>query len=337
MALSGFDSLSFPYYDPASERKVALITGGNSGIGWYTVLELYLHGFVVYVAGRSKNRVLKSIRELHEQAAAVRETYTDEERALRFLGEIFFLEADLLNLSSVIQAVETFRTVETYLNVLINNAGVMALPHSITDDGFEIQMQTNYVAPFLLTTRLLPLLENSTRLFPTAEPPRIVYLSSIGHHFAFRYFNMNLTFNYFPNILFTWFRYGLAKTAGIHFMKMLALRNPQVLCMSVHPGFVMNTNLFSYWTRLPIIGILFWCFFQVFGHFFGISVPDGANATVKCCLDPSLSLEKDNGKYFAVDGVESTPSRIASNMDYAARTWIWTVHSLSERNISIEC
>ena len=337
MSPPGFDPLSLPYYDPETDRRVAFVTGGNSGIGWYTVLELFLHGYVVYIAGRSKNRVLKSIKEIRERAATIRESYTDEQRDTRFVGEVFFLEADLLNLASVCAAVDTFKSVENYLNILVNNAGVMALPYAMTEDGFEIQMQTNYVAPFLLTTRLLSHLENTARLFPPTDPPRIVYVSSIGHQFAFYYFNMNLTFNYFPNIIFTWFRYGLAKTAGIHFMKMLALRNPLVLCMSVHPGFVMNTNLFSYWTRLPIIGIMFWCFFQVFGYFFGVSVPDGANATVKCCLDPNLSLEKDNGKYYAVDGVESTPSRIASNMDYAARTWIWTVHSLSERNISIDC
>lgn len=330
-----FDPRAFPYHDPENDRRVALVTGGNSGIGWFTVLELFLHGYVVYVAGRSKSRVLKSLKEIRERAAVIRDSYTDEERACRFLGEVFFLEADLLDLSSVAAAVDTFKSVETYLNILVNNAGVMALPYAATRDGFDVQLQTNYVAPFLLTTRLLPLLENSSRMFPPTDPPRIVYLSSIGHNFAFRYFDLGRTFNHRPNILFTWFRYGVAKTAGIHFMKMLALRNPLILCMSVHPGFVMNTNLFSYWTRLPFIGILFWCFFQVFGYFFGVSVPDGAHATIRCCLDPNLTLENDNGKYFAVDGVEATPSRIASNMDYAARTWIWTVHKLSERNLSI--
>lgn len=334
--MTSFDPESISYFNPNVDRRVALITGGNSGVGWYTVLHLYLHGYIVYIAARSKTRVNTSINELKEEAMVIRLKYTSQQSSNeRFLGELYFLEIDLLSLSSVLNAVETFKSREKHLNILINNASVMALPYSITKDGFEIQMQTNYISPFLLTTKLLPLLESSSELFPKGGPAKIIYLSSIGHQLAFKYFNLNSTFNYRPNIVFTWFRYGLAKTCGIHFMKMLALRNPKILCMSVHPGLVMNTNLFSYWTRLPIIGILFWCLFQIFGYLFGVSSEQGSYATVRCCLDPKLSLEEDNGKYFATNGAESEPSKIARNMNFAARTWIWTVQELSERKISI--
>jgi NAD(P)-dependent dehydrogenase (short-subunit alcohol dehydrogenase family) len=334
--MTSFDPESISYFNPNVDRRVALITGGNSGVGWYTVLHLYLHGYIVYIAARSKTRVNTSINELKEEAMVIRLKYTSQQSSNeRFLGELYFLDIDLLSLSSVLNAVKTFKSREKHLNILINNASVMALPYSITKDGFEIQMQTNYISPFLLTTKLLPLLESSSELFPKSGPPKIIYLSSIGHQLAFKYFNLNSTFNYRPNIVFTWFRYGLAKTCGIHFMKMLALRNPKILCMSVHPGFVMNTNLFSYWTRLPIIGILFWCLFQIFGFLFGVSSEQGSYATVRCCLDPKLSLEEDNGKYFATNGAEAEPSKIARNMNFAARTWIWTVQELSERKISI--
>lgn len=330
-----FNDDDYPYVNPSKDRKVALITGGNSGIGFFTVLHLYLHGYVVYIAGRSKSRVLKSIKELKEQADRIRSKYSGSLINERFLGELYFLEIDLLNLNSVLMGAENFANLEKRLDILINNAGVMALPFSMTQDGFEIQLQTNYIAPFVLTTKLLPILERTAELSTNKVTPRILYLSSIGHKFAFRYFNMNSTFNYKPNIIFTWFRYGLAKTAGIHFMKMLALRNPKILSMAVHPGFVMNTNLFSYWTSLPIIGIMFWCLFQIFGFFFGVSNEIGSYASVKCCLDQNLSIEKSNGKYFATNGVEAEPSSVAKNMDYAARTWIWTIHQLSERNINI--
>lgn len=334
--MTGFNPESIPYINPNVDRRIALITGGNSGIGWYTVLQLYLHGYIVYIAARSKSRVNSSISELKEEATNIRLKYTSQQSSSeRFLGELHFLEIDLLSLSSVLKAVDTFRSREKHLNILINNASIMALPYSVTQDGFEIQMQTNYVSPFLLTTKLLPLLENTSDFHPKSGPPRIIYLSSIGHQLAFKYFNLNSTFNYKPNILFTWFRYALAKTCGIHFMRMLALRNPKILCVSVHPGFVMNTNLFAYWTRLPIIGILFWCFFQIFGYLFGVSTEQGSSAIVRCCLDPKLTLEDDNGKHFTTNGVESEPSKIARDMNFAARTWIWTVQELSERKISI--
>lgn len=331
-----FDPTTYPYYNPSVDRKVAIVTGGNSGIGFCTVLHLYLHGYIVYIAGRSKSRVTKAISELKEQAAVKQVQYLPQEARERYTGEIFFLDIDLLDLNSVIRAAEIFKSLETTLHILVNNAGVMALPFCLTKDGFEIQLQTNYIAPFLFTTRLLPLLERTAETKGNSvNPPRIVYLSSVGHHFAFRYFLMNSHFNYYPNIIFTWLRYGMAKTAAIHFMKMLALRNPSILCVSVHPGFVMNTNLFAYWTRLPIIGIVFWCLFQIFGYFFGVSNEQGALASLRGCMDPSLLVQHDNGKYFATGGVEAEPSRVARNMDYAARTWIWTLKELSDRNITI--
>lgn len=334
--MSSFDHETMSYLDPGNDRRVVLITGGNSGVGWYTVLNLYLHGYVVYIAGRSKTRTLKSIKELEREATAVRLQYTLQQTSYeRFLGELHFLEVDLACLASVTRAVETFQKLETHLNILVNNAGCMAQPHSLTKDGFEIQMQTNYISPFLLTTKLIPLLEETNELYPESVPPKIIYLSSIGHRLAVRYFNLNCTFDYKPNMLFTWIRYGLAKTCGIHFMKMLALRNPKILCLSVHPGFVMNTNSFAYWTSLPIIGIIFWCLFYIFGYLFGVTFEQGALTTVRLCMDPKLTLEKDNGKYFGNKGVEAEPSIIARNMNYAARTWIWTVHQLSERKIAI--
>ncbi|KAK6457149.1 uncharacterized protein RJT20DRAFT_37499 [Scheffersomyces xylosifermentans] len=330
------DPNSLPYLNPTQDRRVALITGGNSGIGYYTVLQLYLHGYIVYIAGRSRSRVLKSIKELKERATSIRSAYTSQQSSSeRFLGDLVYLEIDLSSLASVLSAVEAFKNMESKLNILINNAGAMAVPFALTKDNFEIQLQTNFISPFLLTTKLLPMLERTADLYSSSEPPRIIYLSSVGHQIALKFFGLSNNFNHRPNFLFTWLRYGVAKTAGIHFMKMLALRNPKVLCMSVHPGFVMNTNLFSYWTRLPLIGILFWCFFQIFDYFFGVSNEEGSYATIKCCLDPSLTLEKDNGKYFVTGGVEAEPSRVASNMDYAARTWIWTVHELSDRGITI--
>ncbi|EGW33159.1 uncharacterized protein SPAPADRAFT_50071 [Spathaspora passalidarum NRRL Y-27907] len=330
-----FDSSEFPFLNPATDRRVAIITGGNSGVGFYTVLQLYLHGYIVYIAGRSKSRCQKSIKELKKKAMAIRSSYSAEQASSRYRGDLHFLEVDLSVLNSVVRAVETFKSMEDHLHILVNNAGAMALPYSVTCDNFEILLQTNYISPFLLTTKLLPMLEKTGDKFPKSGPPRIVYLSSVGHQLAFSYFKLSNTFNYRPNFVFTWLRYGMAKTAGIHFMKMLALRNPKILCMTVHPGLVMNANLFTYFTRLPLVGLLFWCMFQIFGYFFGVTSEEGARAVIKCTLDPQLRAEDDNGKYFGVEGKEAVPSSVARNMDYAARTWIWTIHQLNERGFII--
>lgn len=304
------------------QRKVAVITAGNSGVGWHTAHELYVQGYVVYLAGRSKMRCMKLIHEI--------ETVADS-----LGGELRFLELDLALLDLVLAAATALKSMESHLDVLVNNAGVMGLSPATTPDLFELQLQTNYVLQFLLTTKLLPLLERAADMDPDGDPPRVLYLSSVGHRLAFRYFNLGLTFDYHPDAIFTWFRYAMAKTAGIHFMKMLALRNPRILCVSVQPGFVMNTNYFSYWTRLPIIGILFWCFFQLFGYFFGVTVEQGADALVAGALDPQLTLEEHSGATLGKDGKKVSCSSVAGNMDYAARSWIWTIHQLGKRHIDL--
>lgn len=324
---------TLPYVDPKATRRTALITAGNSGVGWQLVLQLYLHGYVVYLAGRSKSRCAKLILELQAEAHAVRATYTSHERSTRFLGELHYLEIDLTSLASVCGAVAAFRNLEKSLSLLINNAGVAVLPYKITPDGFELQLQTNYVAPFLLTTKLLPLLERSAEL-PSADAPRVIYISSVSHRLVLHNLSLSTRLNYSPNFLFTWFRYAVAKNAGIHFMKMLALRNPRILCVSVQPGFIMNANYFSYWTRLPLIGIVFWCMFQLFGFFFGVNVHQAAEAILQCAIDPAITPETDNGGHFTSRG-KSSPAKVARNMDYAARTWIWTIHQLGKRNIDI--
>lgn len=329
-----FDPTALPYYNCKRERRVALISSGNSGVGWYTALHLYLHGYVVYLGGRLKSRCQNLIKLLVQEAAAISAQYSAEERASRSAGELHYLEIDLASLASVVRAVQALRNLEKHLNVLLNNADVLVLPYTETLDGFEVQLQTNYVSPFLLTTKLLPLLERTADLYPNIEAPRVIYISLVAHKLAFRYFGLGLCLNYRPNFIFTWLRYLIAKTAGIHFMRMLALRNPRVLCVSVHPGFIMTTNYFSYWTRLPIIGVVFWFFFEIFGFLFGVTVEQGSHALVKYSLDTLLTPEQDNGSHFAYME-KAEPSRIARNMDYAARSWIWTVHQLGKRHIDI--
>lgn len=328
------DYESLPYNNPKKERRIALITTGNSGIGWFTVLNLYLHGFIVYIAGRSKTRCIKSIEDLSLEAKYIWDRYLTAQKSQRHLGELHYLEMDLANLSSVLAAVSNFKNLEKTLNILINSAGIMVLPCTLTTDGFELQLQTNYVAPFLLTTKLIPLMERSIEVHPQANPPRIIYVTSKMHKLFIHYTNLNLSFASYPFFLFTWLRYAIAKTAGIHLMKILALRNPRILCVSVQPGIVMSTNYFAYWTRLPFIGSLFWGLFHIFAFLFGVTVEQGAEAICKCCLDPKLSLTEDNGAYFDQFD-KSNPSKVARNPDLAARSWIWTVRELEKRNICI--
>lgn len=355
--MSSFDPNLLPYFNPSVERRVCLITGGNSGLGYYTVLHLYLHGYVVYLAGRSQQRVQNAIELLKKEAAARRTKYTHAQLGKRFLGSLHLLQIDLLSLDSVEQAAKEFRQKEKCLHLLVLNAGIMAVPYGTTVDRFEVQLQTSYVSHFLLTDRLLGLMTSveSDEQVQAAEDtseqseivvrnefglavkdPRIIFVSSVGHWFAPFHFSLDYQFDYFPNIIFTLFRYGMAKCAGIHFVKSLARRHPSVLAVAVHPGIVLNTNLFSHLTHLPLIGTLFWVFFQIFDWLLGVSNEEGSYASVRCALSDGVDRPADNGKYYTTFGLEMTPSPVANNTVYADETWAWTVRQLDDRGHTIE-
>ncbi|AQZ15019.1 ENV9 (YOR246C) [Zygosaccharomyces parabailii] len=323
-----FDADSLPYYDPTKERKVAVITGGSSGIGWYTVLHLYMHGYVVYICGRNSNRVNEAIRDVQREAQVrVDQRKPGPGRAAAHFGSLHYLHSDLSDLKCVERAAAKLRKREEKLDVLINNAAAVGLPYKLTKDNFEIQLQTNYVAHFLLSMRLLPLLQKARG--------RLITNTSVCHQLEFRYWPLSQSWNYRPNMVFTWLRYAMSTTASIQFTKMMAIKYPEVLCLSIRPGMVMNTHLFSYWTRLPIVGIFFWMLFQIVALLFGVSYEQGSLATLKCILSPHLTTDKDNGKYFITGAVESKPSYVANNLDDAASTWIWTVHALRDRGFEV--
>lgn len=323
------DLNDLPFYNPSQGERIAIITGGHSGIGYYTTLHLYMHGFTVYICGRNSHKVHKSIKSIIDEATDRTNKLPNSMRRerLSYFGSIHYIHLDLTDLKSVERATIKIQRSVTHIDVLINNAGIMAVPYQLTKDGFETQLQTNYISHFLFTMRLLPLVKKNHG--------RIISLSSLGHLLEFRYWKLSKQWNIWPDIVFTWFRYAVSKTSLIQFTKMLSIKNPDVLCVSLHPGLVMNTNLFSYWTRLPLIGIFFWVLFQVIGFFFGVSNEQGAIASLKCALDENLSTEEDNGKYFTTGGAESKSSYIANNLDDAASTWIWTVHQLNDRGYSI--
>lgn len=326
-----FTPETLPYHNPRVDRRVCVITGGNSGIGYRSVLNLYVHGFVVYMAGRDPQRMEKAVAHIKREAKAQREKYTPLQMESRFLGELHTLNLDLLDLASVDVCVREFQAREKYLNVLILNAGIMAVPYAQTKDGFEIQLQTNYVAHFLLTDGLMPMLDATG-----VKDPRIVYLSSIGHWFAPFQFNLSSQFNYWPNLFWTCVRYGMSKCVGIQFTRTLAKRHPRVLSVSVHPGIIFDTNLFTHLTNWPIIGSLFWLNFQILQFFIGVSIEEGCWSTIKCAASDELDVCKDNGKFYVTKGVEATPSFIASNDDHAAKNWAWTVQNLEKRGYKVE-
>jgi NAD(P)-dependent dehydrogenase (short-subunit alcohol dehydrogenase family) len=145
---------------PSFANRTALVTGGNSGIGWHTALELARHGARVRLASRNAERGAEAVRRVKTQLP---------------WADIEPVQLDLASLASVKALADGW---EGPLHLLINNAGVMAPPQlRHTEDGFELQFGTNHLGHFALTGRLLPALLS-------AGSARVVTVSSLVHRVA---------------------------------------------------------------------------------------------------------------------------------------------------------
>lgn len=308
-----YDPNTAVYLNRAVNRKVAVVTGGAGGLGWYTILHLYLHGYVVYMAARNPAKVNKAIADIKAEAKRRSPGPTG--------GELHFVEMDLTLLQLVKNAADTLANKETKIDILINNAGIMAVPYEITQDGYEIQYQVNFVSHMLLTLRLLPQLESS-------PSPRVVFVTLLGHYHSYRYFEPSDTLHYWPDALWSWVRYGVAKLADIQFTKYMAREHPRILWLSVHPGIVPGTDLAALWTQDPASGQFFTWLNLVIASIWGISNEQGSFSTLRAALDPHLLAEGDNGKFLTTGGAEGSVQWVANNPDNAKRTVEYNVAQL---------
>lgn len=318
------------YFNPESVRRVAIVTGGNSGIGWYTVLHLYLHGFIVYVAGRNEEKVKSAIEKIKEEASNRVDSYSELEKNTRHLGELSYINFDCCDLKSVQRCATGFFTKEKLLHLLINNAGIMAVPFELTKDNFEIQYQVNFVAPFLFTLLLLPALKAAKN----DTIPRVVNLTSMGHQLATKYYDPTDTLNGFPSVFYAWLRYANAKTALIHFTKKFAEEYPGIISIAVHPGVITDTQLYSWWDTLPYVGKLFVAGKNLSGYFVGVSQEEGCLATLSAAMNKDID-DNDSGSYMVTGGRITVPSSVATNKKNIDTTWNKTLESLKESNPAI--
>ncbi|WP_435203606.1 SDR family NAD(P)-dependent oxidoreductase [Qipengyuania sp. 902] len=204
--------------------RTALIKGGYSGLGKETARAMAAMGAHIVLSGRDAAKLDDAAREIADATGAKVET----------------LVCDLASLDSVRKAAKEANERFDKIDLLINNAGVMAPPLERTEEGFELQFGTNHVGHFLLTNLLMPLVEKGDR-------PRIVNLSSRGHHFDHVHFDDP---NYQERDYEKWTAYGQSKTANILFSVGLEKRlsDRGVHAYALHPGGI-QTNLGRHMTE----------------------------------------------------------------------------------------
>ncbi len=200
---------------PAQTGKVAVVTGANSGLGFFTSLAL----------ARGGARVIMACRNL-EKGEAARQKVLAVQPELE--PELWKLE--LSNLASVRSFAEILLSTHGGPDLLFNNAGLMAIPYQKTDDGFEMQFGVNYLGHFALTALLWPGMRDK----PGA---RIVNVSSAAHHFGkIRFEDIHWDQGYSK-----WGAYGMSKLANLLFSTELARRlkesDSTVIVATAHPGY----------------------------------------------------------------------------------------------------
>jgi len=205
---------------PDLTGQTAVVTGANSGLGLFTALELARHGAQVVLACRNQVKGKEAIDFLHAEAGEI---------------DIALGTLDLADLGSVREFAAAFAAEHDGLDVLVNNAGVMAIPYRLTADGFEMQFGTNHLGHFALTGLLLPAL--------LARPaPRVVTVSSFMHVVG----SINFDDLQHEHGYSKWLAYGQSKLANLLFMYELDRRSRAggvpLVSVAAHPGYA-HTNL----------------------------------------------------------------------------------------------
>lgn len=270
--------------------KTTVLTGATSGIGSETALALAKKGHALYLL--------------------VRDTNKGEELKTNLITEsgnkdIHIVKCDLADMASVVAAADELNAKLFNINVLINNAGGVFDQYKLSKDGVELTFASNHLGHFLLTNRLMPLLEKGHA--------RIINLSSEAHKMGKPDFdNLQKQEGYSAMKA-----YGTAKLFNIYFTKSLAEKYAAkgITAYAVHPGIVST----SFGAGLSgFAKILMWL-----ARPFMISPEKGAETTIYLATEPKL--ESKSGQYFNKKRV-AKPAAIANDVD--ARNKLW---SLSEK------
>jgi NAD(P)-dependent dehydrogenase (short-subunit alcohol dehydrogenase family) len=283
---------------PDQTGRIAIVTGANSGLGLVTARELARKGALVVLACRNMDKGRSALAEVESAA-------TGPEPELE--------ELDLASLSSVQSFAQRFGAAHDGLDLLINNAGVMASPRRHTADGFELHIGTNHLGHFALTNLLLPLMEGR-------RDARVVTLSSNAHKTVrgISFDNLNGDRRYFR-----WNAYGQSKLANLLFAleldRRLRAKGSTVKSLAAHPGYAA-TNLQT--AAAPLVDRLV---MKVGNTVVAQNDEMGALPVLYAATEPGL----EGGTYVGPDGIAEqrghpkvvSPNRVARNPETARRLW----------------
>jgi NAD(P)-dependent dehydrogenase (short-subunit alcohol dehydrogenase family) len=309
---------------PPLNGRTYIVTGGNTGIGYWTVHHLAKHGATVYMTCRTAEKATAAL-------SALLTSIQKSDPSASITPDIRPVTMDLMSLSAVRDAATKILAEVTSLHGVVNSAGIMATPYAMSEDGYESQFQTNYLSHWLLTYLVLPLLESTA----AREEPgvvRIVNVSSIGHAAAPKE-GVNLADTALAQS-FTFRRYGQSKLANILHAKSLHARytgggrdrlataNNKIWALSLHPGNV-DTQLNTRSVGSALVPVL-----RCLGVY--ITPEEGSYNSLWAVASPGVTAEM-SGEYFVPVGVKKDPSKLARDAQLADRLWEWTEQEMRSK------
>ncbi len=273
------------------EGKVAVITGGNSGIGKETAVGLAGMGAHVIVAARNPTKAAAAIADIKQRIPD---------------GMVEHVPLDLASFASVRAFVDTYTSRFPQLDVLVNNAGGTLAKRTVTEDGHETQFQVNHLSHYLLTRLLMDQLQ-------AAPQGRVINLSSMGHAYArggVHFDDLDCERRKYRGFMV----YCETKLENVLFTRELARRagDTKITANAVHPGFVGSN--FGREGDMGVLGDVA----MVIARPFSISSAKGAQTPVY--VASSADVEGVTGQYFYKCKV-AKPSNHALDDAAAARLW----------------
>ncbi|KAH7557664.1 hypothetical protein JRO89_XS11G0198400 [Xanthoceras sorbifolium] len=278
----------------------AIVTGGSSGIGIETTRVLSLRGVHVIMVVRNvaagsdtKEAILKKIPA----------------------AKIDVMELDLSSMASVRKFASDFIARGLPLNILINNAGIMGTPFTLSKDNIELQFATNHLGHFLLTSLLLDTIKKTTR--ESGKEGRIVNVSSVGYQLAYP---EGIRFNKIndPSGYNSFRAYGQSKLANIlhanELAKHLKENKVNITANSLHPGSIV-TNINRH--NIILNGLV-----RTIGRFSFKSIHQGAATTCYVALHPQV--QGVTGEYFDDCNI-SKPNAQATDAEMAKKLWDFSI------------
>lgn len=291
---------SWTISDIPSQKGRLIIVTGTGGLGYETALALARAGAEVILAGRNRSKGEAALKK-------IRSSFTS--------ANIHFEELDLADLASVEAFANRMRSKYQRLDVLINNASVMLIPHrKVTKDGFELHFGTNYLGHFALTAHLMPLLRKGRN-------PRVVNVCALAARSGVINFDdLQSEHQYKPMTV-----YRQSKLSSLVFSLELHRRSASekwgVKSIAVHPG-IARTNLIANGTGENSMSTIV---HRLLGPILFQSAAQGALPT----LFAATSSEAVSGQYYGPDGFNElrgfpTPARIstwAKDVNSAKQLW----------------